>query len=43
MYAIVKRYYDKGFYSNDDVAKFVKANKITSDEYKTITGVDYNA
>lgn len=42
MYAIVKRYYDKGYYSKEDVAKFVKANKITADEYKTITGVVYN-
>ena len=38
MYAIVKRYYDKGFYSKEDVAKFVTAGKITAEEYEQITG-----
>lgn len=38
MYAIVKRYYDKGFYSKEDVAKFVAAGKITAEEYEQITG-----
>lgn len=38
MYAIVKRYYDKGYYSKKDVAKFVIAGKITAEEYEQITG-----
>lgn len=38
MYAIVKRYYNKGFYSKEDVAKFVVAGKITAEEYEQITG-----
>lgn len=38
MYKIVKRYYDKGIYSADDVKKFVQAGKITEDEYKEIVG-----
>ena len=38
MYKIVKRYYDKGIYSKEDVKKFVEAGKITEDEYKDIVG-----
>lgn len=41
MYKVVKRYYDKGIYSAEDVAKFVKAGKITPEEYKDITGEEY--
>lgn len=43
MFKIVKRYFDLGIYSTENVAVFVKAEKITSDEYKTITGEDYTA
>lgn len=43
MYKIVKRYYDRGCYSKDDVAKFVLAGKITDDEYEQITGEKYEA
>ena len=38
MFAIVKRYYDRGIYSKADVAKFVRAGRLTADEYKEITG-----
>ena len=41
MFKIVKRYYDKGIYSKEDVATFVKAGKITAEQYKEITGEDY--
>lgn len=41
MYKIVKRYYDKGIYSADDVKKFVEAGKITEEEYKDIVGENY--
>ena len=41
MYKIVKRYYDRGYYSKCDVAKFVLAGKITDDEYEQITGEKY--
>lgn len=41
MYKSVKRYYDKGIYSNEDVAKFVRAGKLTPEEYKKITGEEY--
>ena len=41
MFKIVKRYYDRGIYSKEDVATFVKAKKLTADEYKEITGEDY--
>lgn len=41
MYKIVKRFYDKGIYTAENVAVFVKANKITVEQYKEITGEDY--
>lgn len=41
MYKIVKRYYDRGIYSAEDVAKFVAAGKITAAEYADITGEEY--
>ena len=41
MFAIVKRYYDKGIYSKENVAKFVLAGKITNKEYQLITGEEY--
>lgn len=41
MFKIVKRYYDKGIYSNEDVAKFVRARKLTLEEYEKITGEAY--
>lgn len=40
---IVKRYYDKGIYSKDDVKVFVRAGKITEAEYEEITGEVYTA
>lgn len=41
MYKIVKRYYDTGRYSKENVAKFVKAGKLTAEEYAKITGEAY--
>lgn len=43
MYKIVKRYYDRVYYSNGDVAKFVLAEKITDGEYEQITGKNTKA
>lgn len=40
-YTIVSSYYKRGFYTEADVAKFVKANKITKEEYELITGIPY--
>lgn len=40
-YETVKKYYDKGYYSKLDVAVFVKAEKITREEFKEITGEEY--
>lgn len=37
----VQRYYNKGYYDEDDVRVFVKAKKITAEQFKEITGVDY--
>lgn len=41
LYKTVKRYYDKGIYSKEDVATFVVAGKITATEYELITGKPY--
>lgn len=41
MYKVVKRYYDMGLYSPDDVAKFVRVGRLTPEEYKLITGQEY--
>lgn len=38
-----KRYYDKGYYTNDNIKVFVVNNRITEEEYKLITGEDYIA
>jgi len=40
-YTIVKRHYDAGRYSKEDVAVFVAAGFITADQFKAITGDDY--
>lgn len=37
----VKKYYEMGFYSNDDVKVFVQAEFITEEQYKKITGEEY--
>lgn len=41
MLKIVKRYFEKGIYSVDDVKKFVRCAKITEEEFKEITGEEY--
>ena len=42
-YTTVKRYYDAGRYTKEQVAVFVAANKITSEQYEEITGDAYVA
>ena len=41
MYDIVKDYYNKGIYTDANVATFVKAGKITAEQYEQITGQPY--
>lgn len=41
MFKIVKRYYDKGIYTKENVATFVRAGKITAEQYEQITGEEY--
>lgn len=41
MFKIIKRYYDKGIYTKENVATFVKAGKITAGQYAEITGQQY--
>lgn len=43
MFPYIKDYYDFKLYTNDDMKVFVKVNWITTDEFKTITGIDYVA
>lgn len=39
----IKRYYDVGHYSKDQVKVFVVSGKITEKQYKEIVGEDYIA
>ncbi len=43
MFKIVKRYYDRSIYDNAAVAKFVRAGKLTMEDYQQITGEEYTA
>lgn len=40
-YAMIKRFYEAGYYTTDNVKVFVTAGKITSEQYQEITGVTY--
>jgi len=42
-FTIVKRHYDAGRYDVADVAVFVRAGKITPEQYEQITGEPYAA
>lgn len=41
MFTIVKRYFDKGIYTAENVRTFVRAGRLTEEQYKEITGEDY--
>lgn len=41
MFNIIKRYYDRGIYSKENVAVFMKSGKITKEQYKEITGEEF--
>ena len=43
LFKVVKRYYDIKIYSEDNVKVFVRADKITAEKYKEITGDVYAA
>lgn len=43
MFSLVQQSYQAGWYTLDNVKTFVVANMITKDEYKQITGQDYDA
>lgn len=40
-FTIVKRHYDAGRYTPEQVAVFVDAGKITPEQYQAITGSEY--
>lgn len=41
MFEKIKRFYDLGLYTQEQVAKFVEKGKLTRAEYRLITGMDY--
>ena len=41
MFDLVQQSYQTGWYTLDNVKRFVVANMITKDEYKQITGQEY--
>ena len=41
MYDIVRDYYNTGIYTDANVATFVKAGKITAEQYEQIIGQPY--
>ena len=41
MFEIIKDYYNKQIYTDANVAVFVKAGKITEEQYEQITGQPY--
>lgn len=43
MYDIIKRYYGKGYYTNEQMKVFVVAKYITAEQYEEITGIPYEA
>lgn len=40
-YDAVRRYYLKGYYTNEQMKIFVLGKKITEEQYKEITGIEY--
>lgn len=43
MFAKIKKFYNLGIYSKAQVAQFVAKGVITPEQYKLITGEDYEA
>ena len=43
LFNTAKRYYDKDYYTKEDVSVFVKAGQLTASEYEEITGEKYEA
>ena len=41
MFEKVKKYYDRGFYTKEQVGGFVKKGKLTAEQYEAITGEKY--
>lgn len=41
MFTKIKKFYDMGLYTKAQVAAFVEKGKITTAQYKEITGEDY--
>ncbi len=41
MYNSIKRYYDMGKYTNEQMKVFVQAKWITDEQYREITGIEY--
>ena len=41
MYEKIKRYYDLGLYTDEQIADFVRKGKLTPEQYESITGEPY--
>lgn len=41
-YNKIKKFYDLGLYSNEQIAQFVEKRQLTAIEYEYITGLNYN-
>lgn len=41
MFDKIKRYYDKGYYTNRHILIYTQKGILTPEEYKNITGLDY--
>ncbi len=41
MFEKIKKWYNMGIYTKEQVKNFVKKGKITEEQYKEITGEDY--
>ncbi len=42
-YNKIKKFYERGLYSNEQIAQFVEKRQLTAEEYELITGEAFQA
>ena len=42
MYQLIRKYYNMGLYTKENVARFVDRGTLTEAQYREITGEDYS-